>query len=684
VNKLILFLALLTSACPVFGQFAVKPPATDSIQFVDSAGIDTNDGLSMGSAKLTIMAAYDALPSAGGTISICAQGGSFINATSTTGQGIWIMGAADPNYSSPPVGWRKAKPVHFLGACGNISNQQGSKPVVSISGGSSTAPGIWLSSVGQSISFENFQIQYPTIDVQLGVDSNGNQTVSSGVYGASFKNMVTGDCNSCSSSAGPGWNIGGGDTQDIFMDHIVAQGNPNATVGSDNQAAILIKPKSSSLASAGAIITNTVVEQGEIKYYEGTNGVNMVVRDTYSESISGGSPGIGTVWITSAVVGSWIALDNIFTADQSGTVYDVRVDGPIGVGSSVALYGYFPGGVKGAANIQDILTSSLTDPLVQGQTGFYNGKVIGFAGNTQRQFSPSAVRYTNLAFTSPSNWLTYGTGSSVTAGIAAPDGTSGAAQAQTTGAGLQQLTFYDANVSVAVGDYFIGAFWERSTTGSQFGDYQATSAIQILGSGDTATCNRLLPAFYNNEAWQWVYQICQITAAPTSPSEIRLTAYMSSTLTVQAYAPILFHIPNGNVSNDEAYEIANNLVSYDTNCAVGNICGLRGQLFTQDHYATLTNCSSSASPAACGPASSGSVAVAVSGSSVVVDTTAVTANSIITPTFDSSLGAKLGVTCNTTAQQPYVTARIAGTSFTISVAGVFSTHPGCFSYEIIN
>jgi len=101
-------------------------------------------------------------------------------------------------------------------------------------------------------------------------------------------------------------------------------------------------------------------------------------------------------------------------------------------------------------------------------------------------------------------------------------------------------------------------------------------------------------------------------------------------------------------------------------------------------YNTWTNCSSSASPAVCGSASAGSVAIAASSSTVVVDTTAVTAQSQIVVTFDSSLGTKLGVTCNATPQQPYVSARTAGTSFTISVAGIFSTHPGCFSYLILN
>ena len=105
-------------------------------------------------------------------------------------------------------------------------------------------------------------------------------------------------------------------------------------------------------------------------------------------------------------------------------------------------------------------------------------------------------------------------------------------------------------------------------------------------------------------------------------------------------------------------------------------------------YSTATNCSSSASPAVCGSATAGSVVIAASATSVVVDTTAVTANSQVLLTEDSSLGTKLGVTCNTqsllTLGVPKVTARTAGTSFTVSVEVAPTTYPLCLSYAIFN
>jgi hypothetical protein len=102
-----------------------------------------------------------------------------------------------------------------------------------------------------------------------------------------------------------------------------------------------------------------------------------------------------------------------------------------------------------------------------------------------------------------------------------------------------------------------------------------------------------------------------------------------------------------------------------------------------------SNCSSSASPAACGSAMAGSIAVpAGTTPTLVVDTSAVTANSQILLTPDESLGSKLGVTCNNTlatvATPPVITARSAGTSFTVQINATVSGNPVCLSYLVVN
>lgn len=101
-------------------------------------------------------------------------------------------------------------------------------------------------------------------------------------------------------------------------------------------------------------------------------------------------------------------------------------------------------------------------------------------------------------------------------------------------------------------------------------------------------------------------------------------------------------------------------------------------------YFTTTNCADSAGAAACGAAAAGHVVIDAGATSVVITTTAVTANSQITPTFDASVGTRLGVTCNVTAALPYISARTAGTSFTITTAVSPITNPACYGFTIVN
>lgn len=105
-------------------------------------------------------------------------------------------------------------------------------------------------------------------------------------------------------------------------------------------------------------------------------------------------------------------------------------------------------------------------------------------------------------------------------------------------------------------------------------------------------------------------------------------------------------------------------------------------------YKTVTNCADSAGAAACGSAAAGSVVIDAAATAVVVSTTAVTANSQIMIQTDSSLGTRLSVTCNTQSSlvlgSPRVTARTAGTSFTVTIEAGPTTNPLCLSYTITN
>lgn len=105
-------------------------------------------------------------------------------------------------------------------------------------------------------------------------------------------------------------------------------------------------------------------------------------------------------------------------------------------------------------------------------------------------------------------------------------------------------------------------------------------------------------------------------------------------------------------------------------------------------YQTLTNCADSAGAAACGAAAAGAVVIDAAATSVVVSTTAVSANSEIFIQNDSSLGTRLSVTCNTQSSlvlgTPRVTARTAGTSFTVTIEAGPTTNPLCLNFKLVN
>ncbi len=103
---------------------------------------------------------------------------------------------------------------------------------------------------------------------------------------------------------------------------------------------------------------------------------------------------------------------------------------------------------------------------------------------------------------------------------------------------------------------------------------------------------------------------------------------------------------------------------------------------------TPNNCLSVASPAVCSTYAAGASNILAATTTEVVNTSAVTANSNIIVVEDQGLGARLGVTCNTQSLlvvgTPRVTARSAGTSFTVGVDVAPTTNPICFNYIIQN
>lgn len=182
--------------------------------FARYGGNDVNTGTSWEFGKATIMACYDQLPAEGGTVYFADGGGEStpVASNAVTGAGIWIMGPSDPNYASPPSGWRQLKKVSFIG-------QQGSASLTHITAGSQVDndhPAIWLSGTSDSLYFANIDYKYPNVGTRIGCTSLGDcSDPDGGVSGVTFYN-VNGHINQVA-GAGPNVRIGSNSFWNLFL-----------------------------------------------------------------------------------------------------------------------------------------------------------------------------------------------------------------------------------------------------------------------------------------------------------------------------------------------------------------------------------------------------------------------------------------------------------------------------------
>jgi hypothetical protein len=104
-------------------------------------------------------------------------------------------------------------------------------------------------------------------------------------------------------------------------------------------------------------------------------------------------------------------------------------------------------------------------------------------------------------------------------------------------------------------------------------------------------------------------------------------------------------------------------------------------------FVTLTNCqlggaAGTTSPAACGSAAAGTIAIPASQTTYTVNTTAVTTNSQIDVKQITDNSGIATATCNAGATNPIQSARVVGTSFTFTLTSVASVT--CVKWTILN
>lgn len=667
---------LLGSGGPLPTNAAIKPQISDHVQYVSLNGNDLNDGLSIGTAKLTVYEALKALP--GGSATTAGTGSVFISGPVSYGgpvanQGMWLMGSGDPNFASPPPGWLKYSGVFGL-TIDCFSKLTGGShshdPSCIMNGGGNTDnvhPAVWISATQQQIAlknlaFSNFRNTY----VKFGIDSNNNRNGTGGAAGFSMYN-VSWNHGGGALGAGPGMDIGSnsfwiwlkdlavsgatsavftvapttgasrtsslttitttaphniltGDTvtltnipDDSFNGSFVVAGvvdtshftytniGPDATTGTGQvvtagAAAINIDSGTTGSGTGLVFIDNINLNNGNIRIKPGINGgTSIIIRNVSYEG--SGVPDPPTILVTqvhSTAVGGGqtIRVDNVEVSDNFTAVSGVQVDNATTHPDAV-IVSRISNPVRGQMTVLGgTIPTGTGTMLSKGQFGLQDGQITATGIDVARRgFGPVTAPGTNIATINPSSWnfaLDRPPGT-ITTGIAAPDGTTNAGRVTGTAQAFPQ--FYGSTAAVNLGDVYVFGVWVRAVNGTFSTNPPIRFTLHSAGLGPGNACqgypgtppdlglilgNRL-GGVSSDGQWQWYSGLCKVAANPSTPSGTSFSGIIDNTHAADFYAPTLMIFPAGSKSDNETWEIANNLSSFSG--STGEISMLPGQLF---------------------------------------------------------------------------------------------------------
>jgi hypothetical protein len=611
----------LTGSLTVNGRgVATEAKSNDAVLYVSPNGSDSSDGLSWGSAKKTLYAAVAAVENstvAGGTLYVAANtacGGP------VSGQGLWLIGDNDPNHSSPPSGWIYADwPLRIIGVGTTTWYANASGGAVNLNCGSGTAanlPGLWLSGTNRPFYFAN--LAFPTNDssgLRMGIDTTGNRASSTGATSVVFDNMQFGAQNN--SVSGPAVDIGS-NVFWVWFKHSLFQANSLATALSDEHQAVVINPgPSGNCGTQDGLIffDHTVANAGGIHFYGSCqNGGTLGVNDLTTESENDGSPAVWVTTTASNLNSANYRIRNITVADATvNPTYAVKVDNTstnsVGISNATVVSNVDGAGqsVSGPMTIISEVNQSLQnvtkEPPAEGQVGFLAGHVYGQVDAARRLFPPVASPWANLAPTLPSSWPVSSNGTLSKSYITGPDGASGSAlDINQTGGTYQPSVEFIPNVTYAwaVGDYVVAGAWFRVVGG---GVPVGGTALQLAVNGSCATAPIYGGQYFGgiikgDGEWEWAAAAFKITTGGSCGLSFNGT--FDNGREMQFFAPVAIHIPAGQVSDNEAADIAQNLASFPDGLNPPVEATLRGHPFafggsgdnffgTLDHTALTAN-----------------------------------------------------------------------------------------------
>jgi hypothetical protein len=547
---------------------------------VTSEGNDARDGLSWGTSKLTILAAYDALPAAGGTILLA--GASVSMGGEVAEQGLWLMGGSDNQYASPPAGWRQQKRLRLIGVGTGMSGAgQIASPAVQINGGSSAAdglkPGLWISGTNVPLYFENlFFGPYKGVAIRLGVsaDQSSRSVNTSGIY---FNNVAADVWN----QAGRGPCVDIGYIFWVTWQNCTFSGNTTELPTADKRAAVLMLPDD---ANAGLFeFRNCVFNGGGIRYHISPTNTWGSVQMTQCvlEGDFGGTPMPSLLRINGANnFGGAVHVRDSQIADAPPGVYAVEVIPATGIDldpGNVMVWSAGPvsGPMTQYQGVGAAGASIVNSPTAERSAGIWSGRFAGQHDSARRSFAPSVARFVNLVDQNVANWGAKQGSATVTTGISAPDGSTRAGRL--SGGDADRWLGGVLAPSWAIGDWVVAGSWIRGgANGARDAQIHTPGAGSITFQPVNSSTFFIAPPIKGSQEWFWVAKAMKVSAT-SGTKDLIFVARCNTTLPTDFYAPFMCRIPAGTLSDSEVLEFAQHLQSYSDVAPVGHVSTLVGQ-----------------------------------------------------------------------------------------------------------
>ncbi len=361
---------------------------------------------------------------------------------------------------------------------------------------------------------------------------------------------------------------------------------PNATSGagwveSYGHAAIFIDGRFG--GGSQLILHDSHFNTGGVMFISGSSNWSFFVPDVlYTEN----QPDWDVVfWMLVGGTSGNMQVNNVQFADSGANTQACRIEGTgaffsdTTVGQAQCQFG--------PAHILQTYTG-----VYQGQTaldlygsvGFEKGHLIGQLDVARRNFSPSVVKWANVAAQTPGSWSLSG---ATLATTTAPDGIANAAGIVTATGATGRAVYGSINRIWTVGDMVVAGQWEAGVAGanglqSAPGNASVSSGscvLMELDGGFQANLSFFHGYVLGDGEWEWESHAWKIYSGGTCTIDFGGRVSTNGQKLKFAY-PVLFYVATGTATLTEIAEYARHMSSWPETASVGDVTMGRQQRFS--------------------------------------------------------------------------------------------------------